>query len=325
MQKQSLAIRIAWGLSLVLFLAGGVGVAWSQEGVHDKRKPVLRARRPKFERSDWDGIFFQNLFLEALKGERPTQLAPVDDPLRVAETPGESGNDVGEQWSQLIDATSLEDEVKRLTIDLGNQVLNKRAYQSARLDARRNLIMLSMLFAVISEYEQDIRWKEEAVGLQNASATAAIQARKDDDTSFNSTQRFHQELSDIVRGGRRPSEAEAEIPEDWAQIVDRTTLMWRLDQSVQDRIKAPLASKESFERATDDVLREAALVAVIGRVLIENEMLDAEDEDYVDYGKQMIAAGLEMRFAVLETNYDSAIQALSSINQSCMDCHADWR
>ena len=310
--------QLPLSLMLICSFCAGMAVFQVQE---DERKPVTRAERPDFQERDWEGIFFENVFDGVLQGQRPERLE------QASETPiVEQDRDQPSQgWEQLIDGSTLEDEVKRLAIELASQLGNQAAFQSERQSVRRNLTMVSMLFAVIGRYEQSVRWKRDAFAVQSAAAFAAIQARTDDAKAFAGTSQFLRSLEDLIRGGSFPDSTESDPQEDWSQIIDRNSVMWRLEYALRDRLKEPLADEGSFQRDGEQVFQEAELIAVLGKVLAEEGMLDADDEDYAQYAKQMTAAGLELKAAVQLGDYGSANQSLTLVNQSCMDCHADWR
>ena len=315
------AILLALVCSLLL------GSALANHSPQQKSSAVKRARRPTFTEKDWDGIFFKNLFTEALSGERPDSLATneqpeVVEPGNMATQPAMDG---AAGWSSLIDRTILEDEVKRLQIVLNEQVTTPAKFSTEHNQARQTFSMLSMLFAVVKQYEQDVRWKEHAASAQKAFARAAANARTGSQQSYANARRCKEDLLELVRGGSFPTEPEITEIKDWAEVVDRGPIMQRLEYAMQERLKEATSSENAFRGDAETVLHEANLIAVMSRVLKLPEMLDADDDSYTEYADQMLAAAQAMTTAVKTNDYQGVNASLNMLRQSCDACHGDWR
>ena len=90
-------------------------------------------------------------------------------------------------------------------------------------------------------------------------------------------------------------------------------------------LKPDLASNAEFKSNVERVMHEAEIVGALARVLCQEGMDDADEEDYVQYARAMQQAALELVQAARQQNYDQAAQAANAIEQSCSDCHAEWR
>ncbi len=154
---------IAICLIVLCIVSGAVAASAVQER---KTKKVTRVKRPNFTERDWDGIYFENLFAEGLDGDRPLNLNPATAANPVEATTGAvveqnqvAGPADGLVWSSLIERSTLEDEVKRLQRKLTVDVTTPVKFKSDYAKAHQSYSMLSMLFAIIREYDQEVRWQ----------------------------------------------------------------------------------------------------------------------------------------------------------------------
>lgn len=144
----------------------------------EPNSPPKYARPPKWPKDVID-TFFPDATAK-LVGSRPDygKQTPVanSDQLPGADStiaPTEGG------WSKLIDADTIETEIKRIV-----QLLNKTITAPAQFkgggykDCRRDFSVLAALFAVIAEYDGEVRWKDAAPQLRNEFAPAPATTAK---------------------------------------------------------------------------------------------------------------------------------------------------
>ena len=296
----------------------------------EKPKRVVRAKRPTFEKKDREGTWFENIFKDGLVGERPKNFGsvagnakssgPVTDPGGNSSTP----NANGEKWSELIAASVIEDEIKRIQIKLNEQVTTPVKFASGYRRARESFSTLSMLFQIIREYDTDVRFKEDADFAQAAFSRAAAAARVGSQQAYQNAKRRKEDLAEMIRGGNFPQDEKPDPDTDWSLVVDRTQLMVRLQKSI-DNLKPMTASKSEMSANVEEVFHEANIVAAIGKVLIKDGMEDGEEDTYATPSKDMTKAALDVISATKTNDYDLATKSVNLIDQSCTNCHDEWR
>ena len=276
---QSVVRRVGlWSLMMCLFAAGAAGLL-AQTAAAKKHR---RAKLPDFRDESSSRIFFDDVF-SRLVGQRPSRLAASPSatinadakPVTAAGSPAETAS-----WLRVISSTTLEDEVKSLKLDVDRVVTTPgdfagRGHKVARVD----FSLLSVLFAIIAEYDGDVRWKESAAAARyrfsrtaaNLKAGGAIQV-------YNESKQRKQDLDDLIRGSRLP--AAADDAAGWDGLVDRTPLMQLLESRFESNLKQWTASKAEFRANRDDVRHEAELTAALGRALVQPGMDDAEESEY---------------------------------------------
>jgi cytochrome c556 len=318
---------IAVCLIVICIVSGALAATAIQER---KTKKVTRVKRPTFTERDWDGIYFENLFEDGLVGDRPQQLNPGSLPNaqsneQLIAGDGDSTEAAQEfAWSKVISRATVEDEVKRLQKQLALDVTTPVKFKSEYAKAHQSYSMLSMLFAIIGEYDQEIRWKNFAAEAQVSFEKAAANARVGTSQSYESCRRRLEDLTEMVRGGNFAGSESPPANLDWSIVVDRSPLMERL-QSAQDRLKLLTASKGEFTRELASVIQEAELVAAISNVLTRENMTDADDEGYVEFANAMNMAALQIVTAGKNNDFDAASRAANITSQSCDNCHSEWR
>ena len=334
---------------LVLILAWIGGVQDPQDPTAGDKAPgrpvektihVKRARRPVFRQRDWDGIYFENLFAQGLVGSRPaprSNRAASDSSVASNDTAGEargtgtlnnaaSPPDAdGGTWRRLIAGEVIEDEVKRLEQTLRSTITTPGRFKSEYGQIHQAFSTLALMFGLIHQYDGDVRWKDQAPVALPTFARAAASSRVGTLQAYNFSKLQLESLTELVRGGNFNANT-APIEEfDWSETVERSPLMVRLETSFDTSLKPDLASNTEFKKHLDRVKHEASMVAAIGQVLIQENMDDAEDDDYAEYARQMTAAALEVMDACKTDQYDRASDAANRIGQSCSNCHDDWR
>lgn len=297
--------------------------------------PVRRAKRPTFQPRDWDGVYFENLFREGLVGPRPQPGDGASPRPAVAGAGSGRGSQTakdatadkplaGGTWASVVPGEAIESEVKRLQLQLEQDLTTPIKFKTDYLKVRQSYSLLSMWFAIIFEYDGDVRWKQAAAIVQPACWRAAANARTDGEQAYQYARLRKEELKELIRGGSFGDSEKPIDAVDWAQVVDRVPTMVQLEASLTS-LKAFTASKSEFQGSVDDVVQQAAVIAAIGKVLANEAMEGGDDEGYRSFAGEMQSGATSLLDAVKLNDYDSASGAVNRIEQSCNKCHEDWR
>ncbi len=321
-------VLVALGMSVVItFSETSAGYIGFLQDTEVQRKKVKRVKRPEFTERDSSGIYFGSVFDEAIQGERPAAPMVADrgnlsNPLANGVT---STGDIGTfVWSGFISGDVLEAEIKRLQKRVAQQVTSPGKYKTEYKDARYSFQMLSMLFGIVVEHDQDVRWKRIADLAQPSFAIAAKNARRGDADSYNYAVARRDDLAELVRGGNMSSNEKTVDGVVWKETVGRAPLMKRLQDSV-DRVKPWLSTKEEFASNSEEILHEASLIAAMSEILGKESMDDAEEDDYLIHVVGMSRAARLMSANTLSNNYEAVSEGFNQVNQACSNCHDEWR
>jgi hypothetical protein len=228
-------------------------------------------------------------------------------------------------WSDLITAEAVEDEIKSRQTQLAVAVENATRFKSGQYQqAQVELGVLATMLAIVAQFDGEIRWKNEAAGLRDLIARAALHCKTANDATYQEASARAQDLQSLIRGGVLSIE-KADSQVEWSRVADRNLLMKRLDQAEQNSLGPDLANAQTFARSADKLLHEAQIVAALAQVIAQPGYEFADDETYVEYAQQMREKSLSLRSAVQEGNYEAARRAAGELRQSCTDCHEGYR
>lgn len=291
-----------------------------------------RAQPPKWPKSVQD-VFFPDA-REKLQGERPNygtarsnvvHVTPTipDTPVTAGDSPVSAEG--GTKWSQMISAESIEDEIKTLQKLVSENVTTPAKFKGGGFKAGRRLFSeLALLFAVIGQYDGEVRWKDVAPSIRESMARAGFNCKVGTDASYNESKLRRDDLEQLIQGGR-PSLPSAEPNFTWDKVTNRPPLMQRLEEAQQQRIAAWTSNSSEFKANAEALLREAELVAAIGHAIGQDGFEFTDDDSYVEYAHQMRDAALEIVGAVKGKNYDAARTASGNIEKACTGCHEGYR
>ena len=302
-------------------------VAWPDcTRAETQQGPQKRVKPPVWSQDVLDEFFPDAR--EALVGDRPAKskstVAPNDAEGRV-EGAARNGNDGPAAWSQLIDSETLAAEVKRLSASLREPLANSAKFKSGGFKAcRSDFNDLAILFAVIAEFDGDVRWKEEAPSLRDRFSAAARNCTAGTDQAFAEAAELKTNLEDLVRGERLGGQPAA-APSKWSDFVDRPLLMKRMERALQDQVSPALANSKEFAKRTAGVRQEAEVLGMLAAIIDREEFDYWDDEAFQDQSDALRDATHELRRAAGEGNYEVVRAAAGRAGQSCSACHEGYR
>ncbi len=311
-------------------LLGLIGVMLGSEllsAAAPSPSPPRRAQPPTWKDLP-SGIFFEDAFEQGLVGlpaSRSSGTPSVAESSDSTDIRPAASDAAAAVWTGLISAETIEDEIKAILGRINRLVANPGDFKTRGYrEARREFAVAAMLFAIIDEYPQTVRWKADAVAARDAFAQAAIRSQVGSDAVFRQASQLSIALQDLVRGGSFSPQASVQ-PQDWSEICPRPALMQRLEQSVTEQLSSWIATPDQFRQQKPRVIRESQISAAIAHVLWQEGMEDSSDEDYRGYCQAMLRAAEQLMQAAVEERYEAARQAEGGLRRSCADCHGDYR
>jgi hypothetical protein len=310
------------GIAIAAWLASHCAFAFAAE----KNQPVKRARPPKWSADVLDA-FFEDA-RDKLVGERPDyesgEAAPAVGNIAPA-TSVESVPASGVAWSRLIDAETIETEIKRIAQAIAQEVTTPSEFKGGKYqDCRRRFSVLAALFAIVAEYDDAVRWKDSAAGLREVFSRAARNCKVGTDATFREASQRKQDLADLISGAR-PQVPLAERTSVWAQVSDRPPLMQRMNIAHEERLTKWLASEREFSQLRENVAHEAQLVAAIAEVIGREGFEFWDDEQFTAYARELQQAASGVARAAQQENYQNARAAGLRMTKACADCHEGYR
>ncbi len=324
-------VRFAW------LGFGWVAVAVAAIALAEER----RAPSPSFSKDRYRGLFFRSAD-EAIRGQRPRVAAgnPADaSGAAVGDTPaaasapaaasvsptaaGPSATTSG--FTRLVSPASLEDEIKRVRLEFEATITTPAAFRSGEFQkARLHLTTLASLFAVIVEHQGDVRWKRDAAAARDLLARSAANCKSGSAQVYNEVKLRKADLEDLV-GGSGLAVRQAESENDWLTIADRVPLMKYAETLLDGPLKQGSRNAEAVVAERDQLRRSAELLAVVGEILRQDGMADADDEDYRSLCQELIDASTSVSLALDQQDAAAVSRAVGAVSQACSRCHESYR
>lgn len=287
-----------------------------------------RAAAPRPDGQSFRGTFFKSAD-EAFRSDRPLigeviAPAPAASPSAAA-APSAAASGGESAFTSLISPASLEDEIKRLRLEFESVITTPAAFKSGDFQkARLHLSILAALFAVIVEHEGDVRWKRDAAAARDLFARSAMNCKSGSLQVYNEVKLRKDDLDDLVSGsGLANRQAEAE--NDWVAIVDRVPLMNYAEYLLEEPLKEGSRSAEAVQAEGERLRRSAELMAAVGKILIQDGMPEADDEDYARMCEELVTAADAVSLAIDQGDAAAAGRSVGAISQSCSACHEVYR
>lgn len=347
--------RMRAGLLLLAgawFFSAGILPGAADEGqgatkaARSKAAPDRRAAPPARARADrkgrfptapppqWDEAILELFFADAreklgpggpgLTTSSPEAAAADSGPADSAAAATAAANAFG--WSKLVSATTIEDAIKNLVAGSAEVTRSPSGFKGGgNKQARQNYSVAAMLFGVIAQYDGDVRWKKDALGLRSLYARAAANCKVGTDNSYKEAKMRSDDLAELVTGGKvELPKADAEAK--WAEVVNRPPLMARMGaEGYSQPLKAWTADRGEFSKNRAGLVKEAELVAVIARVIQDPSFEYGDDETYLEYARELEQQAREIVEAVKADSLQRAQAAAGRLNQACNTCHDGYR
>ena len=301
--------------------------AFAQSAAKARARGVTGTAPPPTFDSETIGKFFADA-RDHLGPGQPSGLTPaatnVAPPSVVA---GEQVSSAasGAAWSRLVSAETLENEVKAQLPLLAAALKTPTAFTGGGFEkARKSFSVLAILFAVIAEYDGDVRWKRDAAALKTAFGRASQNTKTSSDAAFNESKLRMGDLESILRGESAAVE-NAEAPPTWGELVGRPPLMSRMEEAQRGRLDAWTSNAGEFGKNRDDLMHEAELLAMLAEVIHREGFEYADDPAFVEYAEKLREQCLLVIEAAKKGDSAAASSAVRQINQTCDACHGDYR
>jgi hypothetical protein len=228
-------------------------------------------------------------------------------------------------WSKLIDAETIETEIKRLAASVAADVTTAGEFKGGGYkECRRHFSVLAVLFGVTAEYDGEVRWHDASSGLREMFARAGFNCKVGTDSTYREASQRKQELADLIEGSR-PAVPAGEPVTEWSRVADRPPLMERLQIAHEERLTKWLANEREFAQQRDNVRHEAQLVAAIAETIGREGFEFWDDADYAAYARELNESASDVAAAADRGDFQRARAAGARMTKACADCHEGFR
>ena len=315
LRRHVLMVGLLFGICPMLFVLG-------------QGKPTpRRVKFPEFKDEGRINRVFFSKALEKLAGPRQINTAPMVGGGNTGgggSEPAAGGGMTG-NWAALISAPTIEDEVKAIKLAVDNGVDKPSQFSGGGYqNARYQFSVAAAMFGIIAEFDGDVRWKSQSLGIRDVFSRTAGNCKVGSTQAYNEAKLRKADLQDLLGGATVAAKANAE-DFNWSRVADRAPLMQRLEVAVDERLSPMTSSADEFESNKETILHEAEIVAAISHILTRPQMEDSDDEDYAGYANKMKSGALDLVDAIKLNDSDRAASAVGVMTQSCTECHELYR
>ena len=156
--------------------------------------------------------------------------------------------------------------MKALAIEVQSLVTTLGRFRSGGYqEVRRVYTELAALFAVIAEFDGQVRWSAAAPTMRDRFARAAANAKVSSPQAFQETKQRKLDLEELVRGGS-VALLPAEKMANWEQVCDRGPLMERFTLAHEEGLAIWTATAGAFVQHKSAVKREAELLQMFAEI-----------------------------------------------------------
>jgi hypothetical protein len=298
-------------------------------------KRPSRATPPAFKSDDFSGVFFPDAVAQ-LQGDFPSTSSMAGESIDNASKNGavatgdsdsgasnaEGANEGNAIWKTLITDSTIEDLVKESKTRLDTVITTPAGFAGSAPIARREFTLLATIMAVVAQYPEEIRWQASAEYGRRIFANMADNCKVGTQVVFNQAKLRHQDLQTMLKGTKISGNAE-EVT--WDRTADRGPTMQIMEWALRENLTPITNSDSKFRSSQDEVIKYAELLAVLGQVVRQPGMTDADDPQYAQLAAAMSVASQEVTKAVRTNDSELARTAVSRIDQACNKCHESYR
>ncbi len=211
----------------------------------------------------------------------------------------------------------MESEVKSTVRELTETVKSPSVFRGGKYqDARREFSVLAVMFAIISGYDNDVRWKRNCdVDAWPAVEAGPVSIARSAPICLSKKPRPVTKTWKNSCRGENPSGSSEDEKYTWDKVSGRPPLMQRLDRAQQQGLVVWTSDNAQFQKNRDQFTHEAELIAALAEVIGREGFEYADDSTYQEYIEGMRSAAKEAAAAAREKNYDAARKAVSTIDK----------
>jgi hypothetical protein len=227
-------------------------------------------------------------------------------------------------WPTLIDADTLDGEVKRIRTDLTAGLQSVAKYNAHYQEIAVSGATLAALAEIVAEESGAASWKQHASIVRDLAASIHDSAKALGGPAYQATKNSSDQLVDVLDGNVPARLAASEPIRDFAQVANRSALMKRMDRSYQ-RLKKGGTAQQLLKKDAGQAIEDAAMLAVLSRVIAVGHYESADDPKYHGHSTELTRSATDLATAAKSGEAPAFADALTRIQKRCDACHADFR
>jgi hypothetical protein len=241
-----------------------------------------------------------------------------------ASRPGDTAAPGISEWQALISGETLADETKSLKNSLTAKMQDVGRYNSTYKELRVDAAVLSALAAVAIELPDGPSWKKNAKYIRDTASQVSGESKANGDKFYKKAKEAYDKLEALLAGSKPPDVEESADKVKFSELVNRYYVMERLKRT-SNWMKTDVNSEAIFKKQGSKVSQEAAVLAILGKVIATPDYPDADLDDYRNFAGTVSQSGHEIAEAVKNDDFKAFTAALDRCLKACNQCHEQFK
>ncbi len=237
---------------------------------------------------------------------------------------GASGG--GSGWKDIVSAETLENEIKTSILAVADSVSSTGKFNTGHRDTRKIYSVLATCFAVIAEYDGEVRFKDKAAGMRELVGRSGFNCKVATTGAHNEAKLRYEDLIQLTRGGTvdLPDAETAGIA--WNdKVANRPPLMQRMEDALDRGLKPLSSNKSEFDANKEKLLHEAEILRMLAKAIREESYEYADDESYLEHAVAIEKECGEIVNGLKANSLEQVQTAVGGISKACSNCHELFR
>lgn len=227
-------------------------------------------------------------------------------------------------WNDLIAPELVDLEVKKIVNRLNEKLQTVGTYNSSHLELPPHISTLAMMAEVAAEHPGEIRWKDKARYIRDLAGKMAQENLQQGARSHKALQEPFEQIAVLMSGSEPAGLPESAGQRPFSEVSKFNYLMKRMEIG-SNYLKVNVTSDETLSSNKEDVLREAGVLAVMGKV-IASKGFDYEDfEDFVGFARDLSEGSRQITAAAHAGSFAEYDKGITRVYKACQECHAAYR
>lgn len=257
-------------------------------------------------------------------GQSPDPKKPGDSPEPVPKEKEDPKAKSSSGWESLAGMGELEAEVVGIRNQLTARLRTTGGYNTSYKQVANSGAALAVVAHVISLHPGDVSWKDDALYIRDLGQAISKSATGLGAKNFRETKAPFEQFVDVLNRSKPAGLPEPKPDARFSEFAGRGGLMQRMQEGY-NWLDKEVPSAEALKENGDRVKQEAAILAVMLKVVGEPGYEYADDPGYQEYLTKSIELSRELSASVEKEDYKSYRKALSTIYNNCNQCHDGYR
>ena len=277
-------------------------------------------------------VWFDDPLTVAASG---TNITPTQQPATTPEATAMSGDTTQQPaqtaetevaaagWNDSISGDVIAAEVTEITNYMRTKLQSVGQFKQAIFELPVKSATLSVLAQIAIDHPDDIRWKKNAAYIRDLAAPMHTEKLQPTRKFFEPLSEAHEKIAEIM-SGNSPSGPAPDAEADFLDLADMRLLMMRMEVA-RDKMKTDAGNESNFKAESDMIRHESAVLRTLMKICLTEGYGYADDEDFVGLAKPILDATKKMQDATDTDDFETYDAGLSTIFQSCSECHTQYK